>query len=151
MENKINKEGFIQICIAVEDIEKALDKWVELFNIERPKITVSEPPHNTDLTYRGEIADYTMKMAVMQADGFVIELVEPDQNPSTFREFLKKHGSGVHHIGFEVGDKRDAIIEELEKKEGFAMRTIGYYPGSSWTVVDSEDALGVNINIKPRR
>ena len=57
----------------------------------------------------------------------------------------------MHHLGFEVGDRRDAIVSELEDKEGFAMRTIGYYPGSSWTVVDSEDALGVNINIKPWR
>ena len=113
MENKIPKKGFIQVCIVVEDIEKALDKWTALFDIERPAITVSDAPHNTDLTYRGEIADYSMKMAVMQADGFVIELVEPDQNPSTFREFLTKHGSGVHHLGFEVGQARDAMVDEL--------------------------------------
>ena len=31
-----------------------------------------------------------------------------------------------------------------------SMRTIGYYPGSSWTIVDSEDTLGVNLNIKPK-
>ena len=30
-------------------------------------------------------------------------------------------------------------------------RTIGIYPGSSWTIVDSEDVLGVNLNIKPKR
>lgn len=29
--------------------------------------------------------------------------------------------------------------------------TIGVYPGSSWTIVDSEDVLGVNLNIKPKR
>lgn len=151
MENKVNVKGFIQICIVVEDIEKALDHWTKMFNLKRPEISISTPSRSKDLTYRGEIAEYGMKMAVMEANGFFIELVEPDHNPSTFREFLEKHGSGVHHIGFEVGDKRDAIIDELEKKEGFEMRTIGYYPGSSWTVVDSEEALGVNINIKPVR
>ncbi len=149
MENKVDVKGFIQVCIVVEDIEKALDYWTKLFNLERPEISISEPSRSEDLTYRGEIAEYGMKMAVMDAGDFLIELVEPDENPSTFREFLNKHGSGVHHLGFEVGDKRDAIINELETKEGFDMRTIGYYPGSSWTVVDSEDALGVNINIKP--
>ncbi|MBR2161693.1 MAG: hypothetical protein IKN48_00615 [Bacteroidaceae bacterium] len=30
-------------------------------------------------------------------------------------------------------------------------RTFGGYPGSSWTIVDSEDVLGVNLNIKPKR
>lgn len=149
MVNKIDTKGFIQICIVVEDIEKTLDYWTNLFKIERPEISVSTPSRSEDLKYRGEIAEYGMKMAVMEAEGFLIELVEPDENPSTFREFLNKHGSGVHHVGFEVGDKRDAIINELEEKEGFEMRTVGYYPGSSWTVVDSEEQLGVNINIKP--
>lgn len=40
-------------------------------------------------------------------------------------------------------------MRELEQ-EGYQMRTIGYYPGSSWTIVDSEDKLGVNLNIKPK-
>lgn len=151
MENKVDVKGFIQVCIVVEDIEKALDKWTTLFNVERPEIIINTPSRSEDLKYRGEIAEYGIKMAVMEADGFVIELIEPDENPSTFREFLEKHGNGVHHLGFEVGDKRDAIINEMEQKEGLEMRTVGYYPGSSWTVVDSEDVLGVNINIKPVR
>lgn len=149
MQNKVDVKGFIQVCIVVEDIEKSLDHWMNIFNMERPEIIDCKSPENTDLTYRGEIAHYSNKMAVMEADGFFIELIEPDEQPSTFREFLEKHGSGVHHLGFAVGHKRDAVIEELETKEGFDIRTIGYYPGNSWTVVDTEDALGVNINIKP--
>ena len=81
--------------------------------------------------------------------GFVIELHEPDENPSTFREFLDKHGNGVHHIGFEVGDRRDTIVGELADM-GYDLRTVGIYPGSSWTIVDTEEDLGVNLNIKPK-
>lgn len=130
-------------------MEEAVKQWSSMFNIKEPEIMIITPSKSSDLTYRGEIAEYGMRMAIIEANGFFIELVEPDNNPSTFREFLDKHGSGVHHLGFEVGEKRDAIINELETKEGYEMRTIGYYPGSSWTVVDSEDRLGVNINIKP--
>lgn len=130
-------------------MEEAVKQWSSMFNIKEPEIMIITPSKSPDLTYRGEIAEYGMRMAIIEANGFFIELAEPDNNPSTFREFLDKHGSGVHHLGFEVGEKRDAIINELETKEGYEMRTIGYYPGSSWTVVDSEDRLGVNINIKP--
>ena len=49
-----------------------------------------------------------------------------------------------------MGDKRDAVVQELEDR-GYEMRTVAYYPGSSWTIVDSEDTLGVNLNIKPVR
>jgi methylmalonyl-CoA/ethylmalonyl-CoA epimerase len=75
-------------------------------------------------------------------------LHETDENPSTFREFLDAHGQGVHHIGFQVGEARDAVVEDLEAA-GYTMRTVGMYPDGSWTIVDSEDKLGVNLNIKP--
>lgn len=149
MNTPIDFKGFIQVAIIVEDIEAAAREWAELFQVPVPQIRVDKPSHNPDLTYRGEEAYYGLKLAVINAGPFVIELHQPDENPSTFREFLDKHGQGVHHLGFCVGDKRDAIIEELGQR-GYAMRTVGYYPGSSWTIVDSEDKLGVNLNIKPK-
>ena len=92
MENKMNLGNFIQICLVVEDMDEAVKYWSKLFNIEEPEIMVQAAEKNPDLTYRGEVAEYGMRMAIIKANGFVIELVEPDQNPSTFREFLNKHG-----------------------------------------------------------
>jgi len=149
MENKIDLKGFIQVALVVEDIEKAAKTWAELFGVPVPEIQDNPPTHNPNLTYRGKEAYYGLKFAVIKADGFVIELHEPGEGESTFKEFLDKHGNGVHHLGFCVGERRDAVIGELEEK-GYEMRTIGYYPGSSWTIVDSEDDLGVNLNIKPK-
>ena len=65
-----------------------------------------------------------------------------------FQEFLDKHGEGVHHLGFDVGGQRDAIVEALVGK-GCPLRLVG--PEKSWTIVDTEDRLGVNLNIKPKR
>ena len=151
MENKIGLNGFIQIALVVEDIEEAAKAWADLFGVPVPPIRDDKPSHNPNLTYRGQEAYYGLKFAVIDCRerGFVIELHEPDEHPSTFREFLDKHGNGVHHIGFEVGERRDAIVNELEQ-QGYALRTVGYYPGSSWTIVDTEDTLGVNLNIKPK-
>jgi len=150
MKNPVSLDGFIQICLVVADIEKAAKEWAKIFNIPAPEIMVDPARENPDLTYRGKPTFYGIKMAVISVGSFVIELIEPDENESTFREFLDKHGNGVHHLGFEVGDKRDAVVAELETM-GNVMRTVGYYPGSSWTIVDSEDSLGVNLNIKPIR
>ena len=151
MENKINMNGFIQIALVVHDIEKAAKTWADLFGVPVPSIRDDKPSHNPNLTYRGKEAYYGLKFAVIDCRdrGFVIELHEPDEHNSTFKEFLDKHGNGVHHIGFEVGERRDAIVGELEEM-GYALRTVGYYPGSSWTIVDTEDDLGVNLNIKPK-
>ncbi len=150
MQHPIPLNGFIQIALVVEDIGNTLDAWCRLFNVERPDIRVTEAVPNPNETYRGQIACYGLKFAVIDCRdrGFVVEIHEPDENPSTFREFLDKHGNGVHHIGYEVGEVRDTVIEELEAL-GMVMRNIGFYPGGSWTILDSEDTLGVNLNIKP--
>ncbi len=150
MQHPIPLNGFIQIALVVDDMDKALDTWCELFQVPRPSVRVTTPQPNPNETYRGQTACYGLKFAVIDCRdrGFVVEIHEPDENPSTFREFLDKHGNGVHHIGFEVGEARDAVIGELETM-GFVMRNIGMYPGGSWTIVDGEDTLGVNLNIKP--
>ena len=150
MKNPISLTGFIQIAIVVEDIEAAIDAWCELFDAPRPEVRVTEAVANPNEVYRDEVAAYGLKLAVIdcQERGFIVELHQPDHNPSTFREFLDKHGNGVHHIGFQVGDARDAVVGELETM-GYVLRTVGRYPDGSWTIVDGEDNLGVNLNIKP--
>lgn len=134
----------------MEGIEAALDAWCDVFDVPRPEIRVTEAQPNPNETYRGEVASYGLKFAVIDAAdrGFVIEIHEPDHTSSTFREYLDKHGAGVHHLGFEVGAARDAVVEEFAEK-GYPIRNVGVYADGSWTIVDGEDTLGVNLNIKP--
>ena len=147
MENPVSLNGFIQIALVVKDMELALDSWGEILNTERPKVRINGPDRPNEI-YRGKQAHYSMKFAIIDCKerGFVIELHEPDENPSTFREFLNKHGNGVHHIGFKAGDKCNAVLSELEAL-GYVMRNTTKNNG--WTIVDGEDTLGVNLNIKP--
>lgn len=150
MKNTLSLGGMIQIALVVADMERALDAWCEVLGVERPPVRVSAPEPNPNETYRGTVASYGLKFAVIECPerGFVLEIHEPDEHPSTFREFLDAHGDGVHHIGFEVGEARDAMVAELEQ-EGYELRTVGMYEGGSWTIVDTEKRLGVNLNVKP--
>jgi hypothetical protein len=151
MNGKINKNSFIQINIIVRDIEAAAEKWSLLLGVEKPEIRPMRLEGGENYTYRGEPVSCEILFAVIEMNGFVLELHQPVSGPSTFQEFLDKHGNGVHHIGFEVGEDRDAVIEHLKDLGFDTNRTLGIYPGSSWTIVDSEDVLGVNLNIKPVR
>ena len=151
MSRNINKNGFIQINIIVRDIEAAAEKWAQIFGVEKPEIRPMLLEGGDNYTYRGEPVSCEILFAVIEMNGFVLELHQPVSGPSTFQEFLDKHGNGVHHIGFEVGKDRDAVIERLNDLGFDTNRTLGVYPGSSWTIVDSEDILGVNLNIKPIR
>lgn len=151
MQALIHKEGFIQINIVVADIEQAAGKWSKILGIPMPETHETELAGSEAYQYRNRQVSCQLKTCSIEMDGFVLELHQPVGGESTFQEFLDNYGNGVHHIGFEVGESRDAVIEEL-RRDGFDVeRTVGYYPGSSWTIVDSTNELGVNLNIKPLR
>ena len=149
----ISKHQFIQVAIVVDDIQKAAKAWSSLLGIQQPEIWMNHMRSNPGYpyTYRGKEIPCDVQMCVINMGGWALELHQIDNTPSTFREFQDKHAFGVHHLGFEVGDDRDKVIEFLKDMGYDVDRTVGIYPGSSWTIVDTEDALGVNLNIKPVR
>ena len=151
MRTCVDKKGFAQINIVVRDIETAARKWADLLGVDVPEIHHNHLEGGENYKYHGKPISCDLKTAAIDMGGWVLELHEPAGGESSFQDFLDKHGNGVHHIGFEVGDKRDAIIRELADEGYDTDRTLGIYPGSSWTIVDGEDTLGVNLNIKPVR
>ena len=151
MNAPVSKDGFIQINIVVRDIDRAARAWADLLGIEVPAVRINHLEGGPDYTYRGKPVSCDLKVCDIHMNGFVIELHQPIGGESSFREFLDRHGNGVHHIGFEVGSRRDEVIDSLREAGYDTDRTVGIYPGSSWTIVDSEDVLGVNLNIKPVR
>ena len=150
----LNKDQFIQVTIVVNDIRRAAKAWATLLGVPEPEIWTNHLKSNGEYPYiyRGnDDMPCDLQMCVIEMGNWVLELHQVDGEPSTFREFLNKHWQGVHHLGFEVGDARDEVIGELKAMGFDTERTIGIYPGSSWTIVDSEDILAVNLNIKPKR
>ena len=149
----INKDQFIQVALVVDDIQKAAKAWSRLLGIEQPEIWMNHMRSNPGYPYlyRGQDVPCDVQMCVINMGSWALELHQIDNTPSTFREFQDKHAFGVHHLGFEVGDDRDKVIQFLKYMGYDVDRTLGVYPGSSWTIVDAEDELGVNLNIKPVR
>ena len=152
MANPLELNKFIQIAVIVENIEVAAREWAQILNVPVPEIRVHQTVDTTDpnLMYYGKNYKYGLKFAsIMAPQGFIIELHQIlDDNPSTYNEFIKEHGYGVHHLGFAVGDRRDAVVNELIDR-GYQKRVEHIYPSGSWTIIDSEQSLGVNLNIKP--
>ena len=151
MSKAADRNGFIQICIVVKDIALAAEKWAQVFGIEKPEIRKTRLEGGENYTYRGKPVSCELLVANIRMNGFVLELHQPVGGDSTFQEYLDRHGNGVHHIGIETGEDRDEVIAHLSELGFDTNRTMGIYPGSSWTIVDSEDVLGVNLNIKPVR
>ena len=150
MKTTLSPDMLCNMCIVVPDIEKAAAAWADLLGIEKPQIRRIHLQGGDDYQYRGQPVSCDLKVCNIPMNGFILELHQPVGGNSTFSEYVKKHGYGLHHMSFEVGSRRDAVIDEMSEA-GFGVRTVRVYPGSSWTIVDTEDALGVNLNIKPVR
>jgi 4-hydroxyphenylpyruvate dioxygenase and related hemolysins len=142
----IDAKTICQVAIVVKDIEKTARNYAEIFGLPMPEISLVPPPEETHIQYRGKLTGTRAKICVFQMGPIVLELTEPDGEPSSWREFLDDKGEGVHHIGFVVEDRK-AELDFLEQK-GIGIRHTGVYPGGSYTFTDSEEQLGVILNLK---
>ena len=74
-----------------------------------------------------------------------LELIEPDHNPSTWRESLDKNGEGLHNIAFVVEGLNEKVTA-LERK-GMPLLQKGEYTGGRYAYVDTLRDLKVIIEL----
>ncbi len=142
----IDPKKICQIALVVKDIEKVAKNYAELFGVDVPEIEPVPPQEETHIVYRGKPSATRAKLCVFDLGSVVLELSEPDELPSSWKEFLDKKGEGVHHIGFQVED-RAAVLDAFAKR-GIPVRHVGEYPGGTYTFMDSEEQFGVVLNLK---
>ena len=71
-----------------------------------------------------------------------IELLEPVKGPSTYMEFLKTQGQGIHHLSFDRIEDHDEMISGF-KAIGIETESTGLIGGSiAFTYLSSQKDLG---------
>ncbi len=131
---------FAQVGYIVKDIESAKESYAKLFGAAVPP---SQPcgygAANT--VYKGAPApDSHCKLAFFDlTPGIQLELIEPDEGPSTWWEYLDTQGEGIHHIAFFVKDM-DKVIEDCIQ-EGMTVVQQGNYDDASgrYTYLDGNE------------
>jgi catechol 2,3-dioxygenase-like lactoylglutathione lyase family enzyme len=142
----INPKKICQIAIVVKDIEKTAKLYAEIFGVPVPRIFSIPPAEEAHTRFRGKATRTRAKLAVFDLGAVVLELTQPDEEPSSWKEFLDRKGEGVHHIGFVV-DSLPATLDFLASK-GMPERHSGDYPGGRYVFVESAEQLGVLLNVK---
>ena len=141
MQNHLSTNVIEHMAIIVKDIEAAKKRYADTFGIEEPPTIVTDTADKAHTQYHGQPSEARAKLAFLQMGPIKIELIEPMGGPSTWQEFLDKHGEGVHHIAFTVKD----IPTELKHLEGRGVPLVqkGDYTGGCYAYADSEKPLGV--------
>ena len=134
-----------QIGILVNDIEKVRRAYSDVFQIDEPPVIETGALEEAETNYRGKPSQARSKLCFFDFGQVQIELIEPDQHPSTWREYLDEHGEGVHHIAFVIDGMKEKVMY-LEGK-GIPLVQKGEYDGGRYSYMDSTDQLKVLIEL----
>jgi len=144
--------GVKQVAIIVKNLEEAIDEYWEKFGIGPWDIYTYGKPLVKEMTYHGERADYRMRIGLSYLGPTRIELIEPLEGDTVYRDFVEEHGYGVHHFGVLVDDM-EAALEEAEAA-GYTMLMDGAGFGRDgdghYAYLDTEDDLGFTLELIER-
>jgi len=145
---KVKIKQVLQIGVVVKDLQEAMERYWNIFGIGPWHIYTFQPPVVTNTTLRGKPAQFTMKLALTQIGNIQWELIQPLTGPSVYKEFLEKHGEGLHHVACDLGDYDQAVA--TLKKHGIGILTSGDTPVDSFAYLDTEKVLGTPLEIYKR-
>lgn len=97
-----------QIAIVVKDIDDALERYHRALGWGPWNIYEHKPPSLHDTYLHGEATDFTMIGAETHVGEIVVELLQPVDGPSIYKEWLDSHGEGLHHIAVMRPDPADS-------------------------------------------
>ena len=137
---KIEIGEISQIGIIVRDLQKATDNYWSTLGIG-PWMTMKlEPPLLTDVTVRGKPVETSMVASIAQSGNIQLELIQPLEGPSIWKEFLEQRGEGLHHVQSPVEDP-DATLAAF-REIGVDVLMSGRIGDNMFYYMDTEPLLG---------
>ncbi len=126
MDGIMGTRTMVQVGFVVNDIEAVKSKFAALFDVPVPETLLANRGeghfHVTQTNYLGQPSPKSeAKLAFFEVGGaMAIELIEPNDEPSIWRDWLNEHGEGIHHVAF--------VVDDMEKRikacEDFGMKTL---------------------------
>ena len=135
-----------QIGFVVNDIEKTSQAFADFLGVEKPQWSLTDTIDKTHGEFHGQPCPARAKLAFFHVgETLDIELIEPDETPSVWRNVLNEKGEGVHHIAFVVNGMKEKILA----LEGNGMKLLqrGEYTGGRYAYIDCVDQLKTIVEL----
>ena len=106
-----------QVGFIVKDVEATKRAWADFLGMEVPETQPIGDYAVTQTTYKGEPAPeaYCYMAFFDVGPGLQLELIQPNDKPSTWRSFLEEKGEGIHHVAFQVKDSAKRVADAEAK------------------------------------
>jgi methylmalonyl-CoA/ethylmalonyl-CoA epimerase len=123
-----------QIAVVVRDLRQTMELYHQTLGWGPWNVYIQEPPRLHDTVLRGQPTPYTFMHAETHVGPVDFEIIQPLEGPSIYKEWLEKHGEGVHHIAcMKVGSDAAALLDQFTAMnmqpvmEGSIGETIRYF------------------------
>ncbi len=144
--------GINQVAFVVEDLEKTVENYYNLFGIAPWHFYTYKRPLVKHMTYYGKDVDYSMRVALSYFGPMRVELIEIERGNTVYADFVKEHGYGVHHFGIVVENMQEAIQQAeaagftvIMDGAGFGLDGDGHY-----AYLSTEKSLGTTYELIER-
>ena len=134
-----------QVGIIVRDIESKARAWSEILGLPMPEIIITDPVDKAQTEYNGKSTTARAKLAFFHMGQLDVELIEPIEGPSTWKDQLDGHGDSLHHIAFEIKGIQEKIAF-LDSK-GVPLVQRGEYTGGRYAYLDGVSQLGTVLEL----
>ncbi|MFD0672529.1 VOC family protein [Cohnella sp. GCM10027633] len=134
-----------QIGLLVHDIEKTSRAYADFFGIDKPNWFWTDTVDVARTEYRGSSSSARAKLAFFDMGSLQLELIEPDHEPSTWRESLDRNGEGVHHIAFGIKGMQEKIA--VMEARGMPLLQKGEYTGGRYAYLDTFNDLKILLEL----
>ncbi len=144
--NVINTNIVTQVGFLVNDIETAAQAFADFLGVEKPFIKTTNPYDFARTEYKGQPTQARSKLAFFKVGPSLdIELIEPDHEPSTWREDLDRKGEGFHHIAFIIEGMKEKIM--LLERDNMPLLQKGEYKNGRYAYIDAVKELKTVIEL----
>lgn len=97
-----------------------------------------------------EIGFRNLRIKVVQIGPIQIQLIQPGEGKSLYKDFLERKGEGVYHLGFVVDDV-DRSEAELKKLGLHVLSSGRREDGSGFSYLDTTEKGGVTLLIRQNK
>jgi len=140
-----------QVCIVVHDVEKSIERYINILGIGQWSVRDFDDSFVGDMTYRGEPVRHRFRVARTMVGSMELELIQPLEGKSAYSDFLEQNGEGLHHLGIVQVEDLDEAIERLEGEGIPCLQSgriiAGSYAGTRYAYLDASEALGTVIEL----
>jgi len=133
------------ICIVVKDIEKT-KSYYESIGIG-PWVDYPPLVEYTNLNVMDEQGFFATRFVYTQIGDLQLQLAQPGEGKSHYKDFLETKGEGVFHIGFEVEDV-EAAEKQLTDNEIRVLASGRRDDGSGFSYLDTREGAGVTLLVR---